>query len=37
MQSKFSDIPVIIGGDFNEEPQNEPIAQNMKKNFYDLF
>ena len=25
----YKDIPVFIGGDFNEEPQNKPIAEVM--------
>ena len=30
------DIPCFMAGDFNEEPQNEPITL-MKKSFIDLF
>ena len=33
----FQHIPVIIGGDFNEEPQNKPIADIMESAFLDLF
>ena len=32
----FQNIPVIIGGDFNEEPQNKPIADIMESTFIDL-
>ena len=30
------DIPCFMAGDFNEEPQNEPITV-MKQSFIDLF
>ena len=33
----YFDVPVIIAGDFNEEPQNEPIAEVMIKDFTDLY
>ena len=33
----FKDIPVIFGGDFNEEPQNPPISENMESKFIDLY
>jgi len=36
-ESNYLDIPVFIGGDFNEEPQNQPIAEVMNSGFGDLF
>ena len=35
-QSNFQDVPVFIAGDFNEEPQNDPIAKVMASGFVDL-
>lgn len=32
----YTNLPVFIGGDFNEEPQNEPITI-MKSGFSDLY
>lgn len=34
---KYRDIPVFIAGDFNEEYQNEPIADVMDSSFQDLY
>lgn len=34
---KYRNIPVFIAGDYNEEPQNEPISKIMKENFVDLY
>ena len=28
---------MIVGGDFNEEPQNKPIADIMESSFFDLY
>lgn len=33
----YSRIPVFMAGDFNEEPQNEPIKDIMTKEFEDLW
>ena len=30
-------LPLIVGGDFNEEPQNQPIAENMERDFVDMY
>ena len=32
----YTDLPVFLGGDFNEEPQNEPIHSVMESAFLDL-
>ena len=32
----FQNIPVILGGDFNEEPQNKPISDIMESTFIDF-
>ena len=34
--TNYTDIPCFMAGDFNEEPQNEPITL-MKTTFVDLF
>jgi endonuclease/exonuclease/phosphatase family metal-dependent hydrolase len=34
--SHFEDLPVFVGGDFNEEPQNPPIKE-MLREFVDLY
>lgn len=35
--NNFTDMPVILGGDFNEEPQNKPICDIMESSFVDLY
>lgn len=35
--NNFTDIPVLLGGDFNEEPQNKPISDIMESSFVDLY
>ena len=35
--NNFTDIPVVLGGDFNEEPQNKPICDIMESSFVDLY
>tara|TARA_B110000285_G_C15020619_1_gene561363 strand:- start:371 stop:568 length:198 start_codon:yes stop_codon:yes gene_type:complete len=35
-KEQFQDIPVIIAGDFNEQPENLPISNVMEANFVDL-
>jgi endonuclease/exonuclease/phosphatase family metal-dependent hydrolase len=35
--NNFTDIPVLLGGDFNEEPQNKPICDIMESSFVDLY
>lgn len=36
-KSNYQNIPVIISGDFNEEPQNQPIKEVMESEFIDLY
>ena len=36
-QNNFRDLPVIIGGDFNDTPDSEAIARGMKSEFIDLY
>lgn len=31
--NNYTNIPVIIGGNFNDEPQNSPISEIMNSNF----
>ena len=33
----FLKVPVILAGDFNEEPQNKPIKDIMESSFIDIF
>ena len=33
----YQDLPVFVAGDFNEEPQNEPIRDVMDVAFKDLY
>ena len=33
----YQDLPVILSGDFNEEPQNKPISDIMESNFIDFY
>ena len=35
--TNHKDLPVIMGGDFNEIPANEPIAEVMESSFVDLY
>ena len=34
---EYTDIPIIIGGNFQEEPESESIAEVMGNNFLDLY
>ena len=36
-QENFQEMPVFIGGDFNDTPESEPIARGMKSEFMDLY
>jgi len=33
----YSELPIFVAGDFNEEPESEPIQDIMKSAFTDLY
>ena len=34
---EYTDIPIVIGGNFQEEPESESIADIMGNNYLDLY